>query len=292
MLKRTFVVPVITCLLFSHPLGMAQETEKATATALDSAEAEYRELICSTAADFSKHNQESAIRIAREMEYVDERFNEPLRQVLQAAKKPDHWDVQKIGRAEQLMDLCTIEATERAELAFHCYLQCGEGPSDSNLRRRFQNRLARLPDETSRLLLEQLSRDEYPPQLLDLVRIVGESSESILPLVMDAARSDDSDVGARAMYAARDLLAGLKEREIEEQKKAARVSVSGEQIDERFVKYASRIVARYDKNNDKELTESEYDQMLMSPAAADADNNGRITVAEYAAWMQNRRSNP
>lgn len=295
MLKRTFVVPVVACLLFSHSSGTAQDTEPgksqveqgtAKATALESAEADYRELICSTAADFTKRNQESAIRIARDLEYVDERFNEPIRQVLGTAKKPDVWDAQEIGRAEQLMDVCTIEATERMKLAFHCYLQCGDDRSDSNLRRRFQNRLAKLPDETSRLLKERLSRGEYPSQLMDLVRIVGDSSESILPLVMDAARSDDPDLGVRAMYAARDLISRLKALEIEKQKEVSRVSLGVEHLDEETVTYATRIVARYDKNKDQELTESEYDKMLMSPKNADADNNGRITVTEYAAWMQ------
>jgi len=29
--------------------------------------------------------------------------------------------------------------------------------------------------------------------------------------------------------------------------------------------------------------------MLMSPAAADGDRNGKITVQEYASWMQSRQ---
>ena len=55
-----------------------------------------------------------------------------------------------------------------------------------------------------------------------------------------------------------------------------------------MVSYAKRIVDRYDKNKDGKLTASEWKTMLMSPAAADADRDGTITINEYALWMQSR----
>jgi Ca2+-binding EF-hand superfamily protein len=56
----------------------------------------------------------------------------------------------------------------------------------------------------------------------------------------------------------------------------------------KYIEYAERIVGRYDKNEDKKLTASEWDKMLMSPAGADANRDGAITVEEYALWMQSR----
>ena len=60
------------------------------------------------------------------------------------------------------------------------------------------------------------------------------------------------------------------------------------QLDEKLVTYAKRIIERNDKNKDNALTASEWESMLLSPAAADADRDGRITVEEYAMWMQSR----
>lgn len=58
--------------------------------------------------------------------------------------------------------------------------------------------------------------------------------------------------------------------------------------DSKYMEYAERIIGRYDGNEDKKLTASEWDKMLMSPADADADRDGMITVDEYAWWMQSR----
>lgn len=58
--------------------------------------------------------------------------------------------------------------------------------------------------------------------------------------------------------------------------------------DEKMISYAERIIGRYDANEDKKLVASEWKKMLMSPAAADANRDGAITVTEYAWWMQSR----
>lgn len=59
-------------------------------------------------------------------------------------------------------------------------------------------------------------------------------------------------------------------------------------IDEKYIKVGQRIIDRYDKNGDKALTASEWEKMLMSPADADGNRDGRITVEEYGAWMMAR----
>lgn len=67
-------------------------------------------------------------------------------------------------------------------------------------------------------------------------------------------------------------------------------SVPVGELDSKNVKYAERIIGRYDKNDDKVLTASEWEKMLMNPAPADEAGNrdGRITVTEYAQWLQSR----
>ncbi len=58
--------------------------------------------------------------------------------------------------------------------------------------------------------------------------------------------------------------------------------------DQRNMEYAQRIIGRADKNNDGVLTHDEWKDMLVDISAADADKDGRITVLEYAQWMQMR----
>ena len=61
-------------------------------------------------------------------------------------------------------------------------------------------------------------------------------------------------------------------------------------IDDKLMKYAKRIVERYDRNKDGVLENDEWDKMLMSPLAADANRDGKITQTEYAGWMRARAS--
>lgn len=64
-------------------------------------------------------------------------------------------------------------------------------------------------------------------------------------------------------------------------------SKSSEKIDSRNLKVAERIVKRNDKNSDGVLTPSEWKDMLMSPAKSDFNRDGKVTIEEYALWMQN-----
>lgn len=61
-------------------------------------------------------------------------------------------------------------------------------------------------------------------------------------------------------------------------------------IDDKLVKYAEHIVERYDHNKDGVIETDEWDKLLMSPLAADANRDGKITQTEYAEWMRARSS--
>ncbi len=274
-----------------EPAGKKPEAARST---LDAAEAEYRELICSRAADFEGANQVLAIQLAVRQKFVDSRFDALIRETMKTASKPEHWDIERLTIAEQLLPLCTLSGKERTELVFHCYMMCGDERADQQLERDLKQQLSLYPDETSRLVSERMRQDDYTPRLLSLVLIVGASSDSVLPMVLGAARSDDPQLAGWALVTIPRLIDGLREQEAQQAEtqllRERLLSEMGvEEVDPKMLTYAERIISRYDTNGDDQLTRSEYGKMLMSPAAADADEDGVITVPEYAVWMQLRQ---
>ena len=269
-----------------------EESLDSTGDVLEAVEAEFRELVCSQAADPSYVKQKWAIDVVIRRKYVDERFDDLIRETMAAAAKPYRWDVAQLSRAEQLLSVSTLDGKERTELVFRCYMMCGDERSDQILARALRQRLDVEPDETSRLVKQRMLEDGVTPELLSIVMIVGESSESMLPILMKAARSDDRALSEEAMRLIPQLIDQLKE--FNERKRRAMAMKSAlentdlDQIDPKLVNYAKRLVSRYDTNGDARLTPAEYDKMLMSPAAADIDGDGAITVEEYAIWMRSR----
>ncbi len=65
-------------------------------------------------------------------------------------------------------------------------------------------------------------------------------------------------------------------------------STASAKPDDKLVKYAERIIGRYDKNKDGALVPSEWSSMLMNPAPADGNRDGRVTIEEYAMYLQSR----
>lgn len=60
--------------------------------------------------------------------------------------------------------------------------------------------------------------------------------------------------------------------------------------DDRTIKHAERIITQNDENGDGALTASEWKSMLMNPAPADLDGDGRVTAKEYATYMATQRA--
>jgi Ca2+-binding EF-hand superfamily protein len=66
-------------------------------------------------------------------------------------------------------------------------------------------------------------------------------------------------------------------------------TTAGPAVDPRFLAYCKKLIEKYDTNHDGELTAQEWAKMSKNPAMADTDRNGRITVEEFARWMQQQQ---
>ena len=60
------------------------------------------------------------------------------------------------------------------------------------------------------------------------------------------------------------------------------------EINPKLLSYAEKIISRYDQDGSKSLHEQEWQKMLMSPAPADLNHDGRVTIEEYALLMHSR----
>jgi hypothetical protein len=90
---------------------------------------------------------------------------------------------------------------------------------------------------------------------------------------------------AKSMPSRNDV-AGSKSRPTKQKTASKKSSRSNANIDSKNLRYAERIVKRNDKNGDGVLTPSEWKEMLMSPARSDFNRDGKVTVEEYALWLE------
>jgi hypothetical protein len=254
---------------------------------LNAAEAEFRELMFTRAVDFSDPNQELAIRYVIKRNEPDARFNEVARNVLQEMTKDDGGRREELLRAVDLLPLSTISPEEQTQLAFECYLKCNPG-DDLALMQKLEQRLKAAPDGTSRLVKQRMSSGGYPTALLSLVTIVGASTEGVLPLLNRLAKSNDPELAAIAMQQMDELIERLRRIETRKLNEQRQALTAGE-LDPKLLKYAERIVSRYDTDGDRRLAPSEQKKMLLSPVQADTDQDGVITVQEYAWFLKSRQ---
>lgn len=66
---------------------------------------------------------------------------------------------------------------------------------------------------------------------------------------------------------------------------AAKLQMPSDPPSEKVIGIAKKTIERHDKNADFELTPDEWSKMLISPADADFNGDGRITVHEYAGYL-------
>lgn len=264
-----------------------QQVESGERDLVDSIEDAFRQLNHRNAIDFSHPDQEAAIGIALQRNYVDKRFNDAIREVMANASRPDRWDLAKLAKAERLIPLSTLDESESAQMCFRCYMLADDSKSN-RLQQSLKRRLRGFPDETSRLVLDRLREGDHSHHVYALLSIIGSSSEEMLPVLMKAAESDERETALRAHLQLPTLIDRVVDFKNAERKRAEIATIDPDTIDPKFVRYAERVIARYDLNKDSRLSSDEYEKMLMSPKEADANKDGIISVSEYAAWMRNR----
>lgn len=302
---------VVCCLMVSlSSVTFAQDAKEGDQNSSDSAslikatEESFRELIIGEAANFDSEAQSQAISVVQERHYRSARFDDSIR----AAMKIDEttrnpWA--NVFRSIELMPFSTLTKKEQVGLVLDVlvreedrYATLSSKSGKALDLARFRNVrvndgttrlptesmikwLSDLPQELAEQLQERLTKEKRSALMCAVAVLTEEKGKTLLPQLLEAARSDDPIIKMTAIATLHNLLAVI------EQSKAV-VHAEPVVTDEKMLKYAERIVGRYDTNKDRMLSPDEWSKMLMSPINADTDHNGQVSIAEYAQWMQKR----
>jgi len=287
---------------------------------LEQSRQQHLELAIAIAADFDSPAQQQAANVVAQQGVVDARFDAPVRAVLEAYKEAYKKDQvpsdEKLTAAIALLRHTTIEPRDQVSLLLDLLIAIsleGRGREAILLRQGhplnsvpgtgvlIASRLRFLHEALAEELETRLAADQPPVVLYGAAGLTAEHGAALVPkLLAVAAESDDRFVKAAVFQAVGRIVESDSQRRLQAQRAAARAAVripSEEALDAlaekanvspKSLEYAMRLIQRNDRNGDGVLTEKEWTDMLVDPSPADTNQDGQITVEEYAAWMQSR----
>jgi len=247
----------------------------------ESIEARYRNLILNTVEDPNSDLRYHAIDVAARR-YPDADLDACIRRTLTSDPLIDSQDV---SHALRLLPNSKMTSQEQTRLLLDALVRwTSETQTRTNgvVIRDLTDFLKQRPAGLSRGIAPRLKQDDIPRVLLSLAGYTQQHGQPLLDDLLKVAETSDVLRKALALNSATSVIRAIEDSVAKQQQsKAAPAS-------ERLREYARKIISRYDANGDEALTASEWDKMLMSPAAADTDGDGKITVEEYAEFLANR----
>ncbi|TWT92341.1 EF-hand domain-containing protein [Stieleria varia] len=256
-----------------------------------------REIVISDALDRSSDCHHQAIKILKQRKYRDERFNQRIREAF-GGNKGDEGRQKELEYALEMIPYSTLTGTECVNLILPLFaeyanefaeetqrhagaISIGDFKQDGLPTAALVAMLRRFPSELTRVLPEYLRKGDATPIMCSLAELTVKENLEVLPLIVDAAKSDDRATKLTGLHALNHLLSGFSDRRALVQSQGA--------IDSKYFSYAERLIGRYDLNHDGSLTQDEWKTMLMSPSEADTDGDDKVTASEYAVWMESQR---
>ncbi|MGI9472936.1 MAG: hypothetical protein ACR2NZ_15455, partial [Rubripirellula sp.] len=239
-----------------------------------------------------------ALMIVRKRNFKDARFNEMIRDAMRISEN----DPAILNRtlAVDLMSYATLDEKEQVTLMLDQlsvedgrFMEWSDEEGEGSLRKFMGRRpvtnaiVRRLPRFEEEFEAQLRARLEAEPLAIycATASVAGSGKEELLPLLLKAASESEVPAVQHAAIASADTILSDLQREQDE---VERLEQRARDSESKYLRYAERIIDRYDKNSDGALVEEEWKAMLMTPVDADADNDGRITTEEYGAFMENR----
>ncbi len=276
----------------------AQQTDEAVVSQLENEVKknvkQFEQLLLKRAADLSHPNHLVAVELLGQQKQQFEELNLVIEHVFENVAADDPGSLTKRSQAISLIPLSTIDKSKKVRFVLDTIQSYSvENVHSPAGQRQSKKILSQYPEETFSQILERLKQPNANRAMAELLQVVSmgvpltQLNQATAPLIV-LAGSDDTETAESAMYVTSRLQSEIDQR-VRQKRIALSKPVLPQGMDEKYLKYSQRIIGRYDKNNDNALTPSEWESMLMSPAAADANRDGRITVEEYALWMQSKQ---
>ncbi|MEL6105053.1 MAG: hypothetical protein AAFU85_03420 [Planctomycetota bacterium] len=290
---------LMLCVCFLTRPAFAQSEPKQRSL-LDEMKTEVIEIYSKRAIDFESENQVDAIGRLQSFEVTSEQFNQPTLKAMATFASGANPDSRIVSRALTLMKLSTLTAEQRVEAMLDCLVELEK--RIQRLSRTTQgyrqlvstknglsDQLGKHAEECYTQVLRRMRKsDQYCVDLLKYVTQVNDRSPEVLEIAMKTVRGDDTERADKALSFVATLIRDMQRAEAKRKAFAEAMTDPKAPVEDRYLRYAERIVSRMDTNGDGALDRAESQRMLMSPAASDIDNDGIITVEEYGRWMQIR----
>jgi hypothetical protein len=156
---------------------------------------------------------------------------------------------------------------------------------DMEMRRLLQSHLISIGTPAIPYLIDALKEDEAPSVAIAVLGKIplGEYQAAVVAQLTALLKSDNRDVRLIAVHSLQNIMIAETKRETEGQAKDETGA-----IDPRYLAYYTKLLQKYDSNADGSLTVDEWIAMSKDPAAADTDQDGKITAVELAKWAMRR----
>jgi|GEM_PF-4693766 len=270
------------------------------AAAYEAAIAEFREIICVAAVDVDSPIHQQALSAVKSHRYTDSRFADFFRDAMTNQGSDLDATKRKRESAMGLLPFTSMESAEKATLLLDALAGEEEGFLDwivKNQRggvEKYQGTAAPVSsivsvlqkdaESWSSLLKDRLNVDPPTAIYCTLARYSRPSPE-LVALLLKATHSEQPGIRLAAIDSLDSMVSMLERESRSKQLLAANGLGTMPQVDEKFESYARKIIGRHDTNGDNALTANEWKSMLVDPAPADLNQDGRVTIDEYARFL-------
>ncbi len=289
-MRRTLIqiTTVFVVMGFCTSSLLGQESEH---LAIDDAVlAEFRELVCDAAIDDQSPIHDQAVGIVVNRNYNDPRFDDFVRQPFGGQSKESSFNtamnlmtVSSLPNGEKVQLLLDSLATWNEEYELQDELSFIGWSAQKPEVTRLNQSLVSMKKELARELEKRLAVDEPPTILVAAAELSEDESLPLVPLLLAVAKKGSPQRKRAAVTALDHSILLLHQH--------AQAAIAGPSMfNAKTIAYATKIIARYDTDADQAITAAEWSKMLVDPSPADTNQDGKVTVSEYASWMEKRSS--
>lgn len=275
-----------------EPKSVQPPNSEAISNNVDQDEAKFRDLVIDVATDLRSPVHDHAVGVIFEQSIVSDRFNDPIRRAIRQVQIDDQNFEALLRAAVSLLPASTIPQREQTSIlldalvllsqqdnAFGRQLKSGlmiDGPRESVAVNSIILQLSAAPESLVKVLEGRFQQGDQPAVIYSTVPLASSEGASLIPYLLKAGETNDPFVKAAVFISLRKTFTTAEIASVTQMKKKFRADTE-------------KIFIRSDVDQNLVLTPNEWSKMLVNPAAADINGDGKITPDEYNDWFVQRK---